>query len=126
MITSISGSSSYFNGSIVSYSNESKINLLDVKDQTLIDYGAVSKEVVEEMAVGVKSKLKTDYGISTSGIAGPGGGSEDKPVGTVWIAVSGKNGVVSKKLTLGYNRERNIHVSSLSVLNLLRLELLKS
>ena len=77
------------------------------------------------MAVGVKIKLKTDYGISTSGIAGPGGGSKDKPVGTVWIAVSGKNGVVSKKLTLGYNRERNIHVSSLSVLNLLRLELLK-
>ena len=125
MITSISGSSSYFNGSIVSYSNDSKINLLGVKNQTLIDYGAVSKQVVEEMAVGVKSKLKTDYGISTSGIAGPGGGSKDKPVGTVWIAVSGKNGVVSKKLTLGYNRERNIHVSSLSVLNLLRLELLK-
>ena len=78
------------------------------------------------MAEGVKNKLNSDYGISTSGIAGPNGGTNEKPIGTIWIAVSTKNRIVSKKLNLGYNRERNIYVSSLSVLNLLRLELLKT
>ena len=86
-------------------------------------YGAVSQQVVEEMAIQVKSLFHSDYGVATSGIAGPNGGSVEKPVGTVWIAVASKNKVVSKKLNLGYSRERNIHVSALSALNLLRLEL---
>ena len=126
MITSISGSSSFFNGSVVTYTNKSKSQLLDVNDQVIEKHGAVSKQVVEQMAKNVRLKFDSDYGISTSGIAGPTGGTADKPVGTVWIAVASEDKVISKKLNLGYNRERNIHVSSLSVLNLLRLELIKN
>tara|TARA_A200000113_G_scaffold15107_1_gene13596 strand:- start:1836 stop:3083 length:1248 start_codon:yes stop_codon:yes gene_type:complete len=126
MLTSISGSSSYFNGAIVSYNNQSKVDLLNVDFKDIDDHGAVSQQVVEQMAEGVRNKFHTDYGISTSGIAGPSGGTKEKPVGTVWIAVASKNRIVSKKIKLGYNRERNMHVSSISVLNLLRLELLKN
>ena len=126
MITSISGSSSFFNGSVVTYTNKSKSQLLDVNDQVIEKHGAVSQQVVEQMAKNVRLKFDSDYGISTSGIAGPTGGTADKPVGTVWIAVASEEKVISKKLNLGYNRERNIHVSSLSVLNLLRLELIKN
>ena len=126
MLTSISGSSSYFNGSIVSYTNQSKVDLLNVNTSVIEKFGAVSQEVVEQMAANIRVKFNSDYGISTSGIAGPSGGTKEKPVGTVWIAVASKNRIVSKKIKLGYNRERNIHVSSLSVLNLLRLELLKN
>ena len=89
-------------------------------------WGAVSQKVVEKMAKQVRNIFRSDFGVSTSGIAGPGGGSTEKPVGTVWIAVASKNKVVSKKLNLGYNRERNIHVSAISALNLLRLELINS
>ena len=123
MLTSKSGSSAYFHGSIVCYSNTSKKELLDVDENEINNYGAVSKEVVEQMAIAVRKKFHTDFGLATSGIAGPTGGTEDKPVGTIWIAVSSANKVESKKLKLGYNRERNIHVSALSVLNLLRLQL---
>ena len=126
MITSISGSSSFFNGSVVSYTNKSKSQLLDVNEQDIKKHGAVSKQVVEQMAQNVRLKFDSDYGISTSGIAGPNGGTLEKPVGTVWIAIASEEKVISKKLNLGYNRERNIHVSSLSVLNLLRLELIKN
>ncbi|RPG82238.1 MAG: competence/damage-inducible protein A [Crocinitomicaceae bacterium TMED135] len=126
MLTSVSGSSSYFNGAIVSYNNQSKVDLLNVDFKDIDDYGAVSQQVVEQMAEGVRNKFHTDYGISTSGIAGPSGGTKEKPVGTVWIAVASKNRIVSKKIKLGYNRERNMYVSSISVLNLLRLELLKN
>ena len=126
MITSISGSSSFFNGSVVSYTNKSKSQLLDVNEQDIKKHGAVSKQVVEQMAQNVRLKFDSDYGISTSGIAGPNGGTLEKPVGTVWIAIASEDKVISKKLNLGYNRERNIHVSSLSVLNLLRLELIKN
>ena len=126
MITSISGSSSFFNGSVVSYTNKSKSQLLDVNEQVIKKHGAVSKQVVEQMAQNVRLKFDSDYGISTSGIAGPNGGTTEKPVGTVWIAIASEERVISKKLNLGYNRERNIHVSSLSVLNLLRLELIKN
>ena len=126
MITSVSGSSNYFEGSVICYSNICKINQLHVQESALHGYGAVSQEVVEQMAIGVKRKLNTDYGLATSGIAGPNGGTADKPVGTIWIALAGKSGVISKKLNLGYSRDRNIHVTSLSVLNMLRLELLKN
>ena len=126
MITNISGSSSYYNGSIICYSNQSKIELLGVDEEIINKNGAVSKQVAEQMAMKVRKKFHTDYGISTTGIAGPNGGTNEKPVGTVWIAVANRLGVVSKKLKLGYNRERNIHVSSISALNLLRLKLLKN
>ncbi|MEC9159706.1 MAG: competence/damage-inducible protein A [Bacteroidota bacterium] len=126
MITSVSGSSAYFEGSIISYSNQIKINQLQVEEKTLNVYGAVSQQVVEQMAIGVRRNLNTHYGLATSGIAGPTGGTPEKPVGTIWIATAGPNGVKSKKLNLGYSRERNIHVTSLSVLNMLRLELLQN
>ena len=126
MITSVSGSSDYFEGSIISYSNQIKINQLQVEEKTLNEYGAVSQQVVEQMAIGVRRNLNTQYGLATSGIAGPTGGTPEKPVGTIWIATAGPNGVKSKKLNLGYSRERNIHVTSLSVLNMLRLELLQN
>ena len=124
MITSVSGSSNYFEGSVICYSNICKINQLHVQENALQNHGAVSQEVVEQMAIGVKRKLNTDYGLATSGIAGPTGGTPEKPVGTIWIALATKNGVISKKLNLGYSRDRNIHVTSLSALNMLRLKLL--
>jgi nicotinamide-nucleotide amidase len=125
MITGISGSSDYYKGSIVAYSNELKESFLNVDSNSIISHGAVSKQVVEQMALGANKQFNTDYSIASSGIAGPNGGSDEKPVGTVWIAVANKNRVISKKLTLGDNRERNILISSLSALNMLRLMLIK-
>ena len=125
MITGISGSSDYYKGSIVAYSNELKESFLNVDPNSIIFHGAVSKQVVEQMALGANKQFNTDYSIASSGIAGPNGGSDEKPVGTVWIAVANKNRVISKKLTLGDNRERNILISSLSALNMLRLMLIK-
>ena len=124
MITSVSGCSDYFIGSVVAYSNEIKGSLLNVNQDDIKSYGAVSKEIVEQMAIGLTKKFKTDFGLATSGIAGPSGGTKEKPVGTVWIAVAGPNRVISKKFTFGNSRERNIIVSSLSALNMLRKELL--
>ena len=96
---------------------------MDVKPVDLDKYGAVSKQVVEQMAIGVREKLGTDYSLATSGIAGPDGGTEDKPVGTVWIALASEKGVKSKLLHLGEHRGRNIRRSALAALDLLRLEL---
>ena len=87
-ITSASGSSSYFMGGIISYSNEAKVNLLNVSPDTLKQFGAVSAETAKEMALGVKAQFKTDIGISVTGIAGPDGGSDEKPVGTVFMGYS--------------------------------------
>jgi nicotinamide-nucleotide amidase len=123
LITSIPGSSEYFVGSVVSYSNEVKIKELGVKPVNLYRYGAVSKQVVEQMAVGAREKMNSDYSLATSGIAGPDGGTEEKPVGTVWIALADKKGVKSKLLKLGEHRGRNIRRSALAALNMLRLEL---
>lgn len=120
MITSVPGSSAYFKGSIIAYSNHVKEEILNVSKESLIHYGAVSQEVVEEMAVGAMKLLKTDYGIATSGIAGPGGGTQEKPVGTVWIAVASNSGIKSKLLHMGNDRLRTIQRSSLEALNLLR------
>jgi nicotinamide-nucleotide amidase len=121
MITSIPGSSDYFKGSIVSYSNEVKINSLNVSPSTIEQHGAVSRETVIQMAEGIKRAMNTDCSIAVSGIAGPGGGSEEKPVGTVWIAVvSPFSGTVTKKFHFGENRERNIRRSSLAALDMLR------
>ena len=123
LITSISGSSEYYKGSIISYANEIKKNELAVLESDLNSYGAVSQQVVEQMAKGVKAKMKTTYALATSGIAGPTGGTEEKPVGTVWIALSTPNGVVSKKYSFGKNRERNVLKASTAALNMLRKEL---
>lgn len=114
LMTAAAGSSLYFKGGIVSYSNEAKVALLGVRADDLTNYGAVSKEVVEQMALGAVRALNTDYAISTSGIAGPDGGTDEKPVGTVWIAVASKEKVLSKRFVFGKNREINIMRSARS------------
>ncbi|MCX6238512.1 MAG: competence/damage-inducible protein A [Bacteroidia bacterium] len=119
------GSSEYFKGGVVAYSNEIKVKLLGIDPQLIAENGAVSKEVVEAMAVAVRQLLQTDYAIATSGIAGPGGGIPEKPVGTVWIAAADSDSVVSKTFNFGNNRKRNIIRSSQTALNMLRLQLLK-
>jgi len=123
LITSISGSSDYFNGGIIAYSNELKINVLKVDSETINTLGAVSKEVAEQMSDGVRKRLKADFGVSTTGIAGPTGGTDEKPVGTVWVSVASKDTIISEKFNFGNNRERNIRRASLSALNMLRNQL---
>lgn len=120
LITSIPGSSNYFKGSVVAYSNAMKENLLQVKSSSLIKHGAVSKQVALEMAEGVKKVFDADYAVATTGIAGPGGGTNEKPVGTIWIAVSGINETVVEKYIFGDNRERNTIRSSQTALQMLR------
>jgi nicotinamide-nucleotide amidase len=126
LITSISGSSAYFKGSIISYSNEVKEHQLQVPVELLQKYGAVSQQVAEEMALNVLKILNSDYSIATTGIAGPTGGSTEKPVGTVWISVASKKGVVSQKHLFSDNRDRNVARSSFTALNLLRLLLIQN
>jgi len=119
-ITSVSGSSNYFKGSIVAYDNMVKINTLNVRGDDIINFGAVSQQVVEQMAKGVLELFNTDYSIATSGIAGPTGGTPEKPVGTVWIAVASKNKVVSERYQFGEHRGRNITKSVMTSFNMLR------
>lgn len=122
MITSISGSSRYFTGSVVSYSNEVKHRVLGVSEDDLSRYGAVSQPVVEQMALGAIRVLGCDCAVSTSGIAGPDGGTPDKPVGTVWIAVALKDKVVSRCYHFTGIREMNItRASNMALLLLLEL-----
>nr|WP_319999643.1 competence/damage-inducible protein A [uncultured Draconibacterium sp.] len=121
LITSVSGSSEYYNGSVTSYSNEMKEKLLGVSRENLEKYGAVSEQVAREMVEGVKRVMNADYAVATTGIAGPTGGTEEKPVGTVWIAVSGPEKTRVKKYTfVGDQRDRNIVRSGQSALQLLR------
>ncbi len=126
LITSVPGSSDYFKGSVVAYSNEIKENILSVNHKSLIDHGAVSKEVVIEMARGVQQKFNTDYSIATSGIAGPGGGTAKKPVGTTWIAITTPFKTFAKKFQFGEHRQRNISKTALTALNMLRKEISKN
>jgi nicotinamide-nucleotide amidase len=121
----MSGSSEFYNGSIVSYTNELKANLVGVKQETLDANGAVSEQVVREMAINGAKILGTDYCISVSGIAGPSGGSDAKPVGTVWIGLTCPEGTYAKKFSFGYNRKRNIQASVYAGLNFLRLSLIE-
>jgi len=108
IFTSHAGSSAYFKGSVIAYSNEVKTNILQVSPVELEKNGAVSQQVVEQMAIGVLRLLKSDVAIATSGIAGPGGGTVDKPVGTVWIAVCSEDVMVSREFHFGSLREQNI------------------
>lgn len=123
-LTSVPGSSGYYFGSVIAYSNEIKINELGVNPDTINTFGAVSEETAKEMAEGVRKKLNTSIGISTTGIAGPGGGTEEKPVGTVWVAYSDERRTVARKLQLGKLRDVNIRMSVISCLNMAR-EILK-
>ncbi len=120
MFTANAGSSAYLKGDIVAYSNEVKMGILGVKPETLEAHGAVSKEVALEMAQGVQQALNTDYAVATTGIAGPDGGTAEKPVGTVWIAVISKQNIKLERYTFAHNRERNILRSSQATINLLR------
>ncbi|MEK6781416.1 MAG: competence/damage-inducible protein A [Bacteroidota bacterium] len=123
LITSVPGSSDYFLGSMIPYSYEIKMQQLGVKPETLEKYGAVSEHTISEMASVVRARFNADIGVATSGIAGPGGATPDKPVGTVWIAYSDKYQTVTKKLQLSKDRMINIRMASVAVLNLIRLSL---
>ncbi|WP_080240246.1 competence/damage-inducible protein A [Spirosoma rigui] len=123
-ITKVPGSSAYFKGSIVSYSNDVKVSQLGVKADALAQHGAVSEETIRQMAEGVRRALGTTFGIATSGIAGPDGGTPDKPVGTVWIACAGEQRTVTRLLKLGQYRDQNIQLTATYVLNMLREELI--
>lgn len=119
LITSIAGSSSYYEGSVISYSYEVKEKLLHVNNATLQKYGAVSQEVVTEMVKNILELMETDYAIAVSGIMGPAGGTSEKPVGTVWIAVAGKEQIITKKLHFRFNRQRNIQLTAANALLLM-------
>lgn len=125
LITSVPGSSDYFLGSMIPYAYEIKMRQLGVRPETLEQYGAVSEPTIKEMANLVRAKFNADIGVATSGIAGPGGATPDKPVGTVWIAYSDKYQTVTKKLQLSTDRTINIRMASIAVLNLIRLSLPK-
>jgi nicotinamide-nucleotide amidase len=120
LITSVPGSSEYFLGSMIPYAYEIKMRQLGVKPETLEQYGAVSEQTIIEMANLVRAKFTTDIGVATSGIAGPGGATPEKPVGTVWIAYSDRHQVITRKLQLSKERSLNIKMASIAVLNLIR------
>ncbi|MDO8898469.1 MAG: competence/damage-inducible protein A [Bacteroidales bacterium] len=123
LLTSIPGSSAWFKGAVVAYSNEIKTGLLGVPVSEIEAYGAVSSQVAEAMATGLLERFGTDYALAVTGIAGPDGGTAEKPVGTVWVAVADKSGVNSQRFQLGEQRDRNIRRSALSALNMLRLKI---
>ncbi|WP_026464124.1 competence/damage-inducible protein A [Adhaeribacter aquaticus] len=125
-ITSVAGSSEYFMGSILAYHNHIKLKQLDVNAEDLTKHGAVSEEVVSQMAANVRLLLNTDIGLATSGIAGPGGGTPEKPVGTIWIAYADAEKTVARKIFFNKTRLLNIEYTSISVLNLLRQQLIKA
>ncbi len=123
MITSVPGSSAYFKGSVVSYANEVKVNVLGVQAADLEREGAVSETVVLQMAEGVKKLMHTDYAVSTSGVAGPDGGTPEKPVGTVWIGVATPDKTFARKFVFSFTRERNIAKAAVKALELLMMEI---
>ncbi len=123
LITSVPGSSEYYKGSVVSYANETKINVLGVNKNDIEKYGAVSQSVVEQMAEGVRKLINTDFAVAVSGIAGPTGGTPEKPVGTTWIAVATPTKVISQKFIFGKERDKNIKKTALQALNMLRVEI---
>lgn len=126
LITSIPGCSSYYSGSVIAYSNSAKVSFLGVNCETLEQYGAVSEEVVRELAIGARDRFKTDFAVATSGIAGPDGGTDTKPVGTLCIAVAFEKGVISERRVFGNERATNIMRFSLAALNLLRKQIISS
>jgi len=119
-VTSISGSSRYFEGSVVAYSNRIKNEQLSVKQTTLDQYGAVSEQTVREMVAGTIQHLGVDVAVAVSGIAGPTGGTPDKPVGTIWAAVGNKDKIITEKFRFGRDRSKNIHLTINYTLNVLR------
>lgn len=125
MITSVPGSSDYYKGSVVAYDNRVKTTLLGVGSHIIEEEGAVSGPVVRAMAEGARKLLNTDYAVAISGIAGPAGGTTEKPVGTVWIAVSSSLATVAEKFVYGTDRNINIMRFSVAALNMLRQQIIK-
>lgn len=123
-LTSISGSSAYYQGSIIAYSYALKNKLLDVSENTLTNHGAVSEETVKEMLAGLLKNLDVDIGVAVSGIAGPGGGTPEKPVGTIWMAWGDSQQMKTRKLNLLKDRSLNIQYTTVAALNAVRLFLL--
>lgn len=126
LFTAIPGASEIFKGAIVPYTNLSKHTLLQVDEKLFTTVGSVSKEVVEQLAPHVLQKFDADYAIAISGIAGPGGGTPEKPVGTVWVAVADRRHVISQKFLFGDNRQRNIMVTAAAAINMLRKMMLET
>jgi nicotinamide-nucleotide amidase len=120
LLTSVAGSSEYFEGSVIAYSYPMKEKLLGVSTETLAKYGAVSEECVKEMVTGAVKRMKVDLAVAVSGVAGPGGGTPEKPVGTVWLAVGNKNKVITTKLGIDRGRLKNIEYAANVGLNLIR------
>lgn len=125
LITSVPGASAYFPGSIVPYSNEMKIRLLGVRPDTLAQFGAVSEQAVREMVTGALDTLCVDVALAVSGIAGPGGGTPEKPVGMVWLAVGNRERIVTQKQVFARDRSKNIQLAGVYGLNLVRKFLLE-
>lgn len=123
LLTSVPGSSEYYLGSVTSYANEVKTGVLGVPEEIIAEHGAVSSECVAAMAEGVRKITGSDYSVATSGIAGPGGGSESKPVGLVWIGISSQMGTETHKMVFKGDRKRNIERFASNALNLLRLKI---
>jgi nicotinamide-nucleotide amidase len=119
-ITSVEGSSEYYKGSVVSYSNEVKKAVLGVSPDTLRQHGAVSEQTAKQMAAGILKLLGTDYAVATTGIMGPGGGTPEKPVGTVWVAVASAGQTVTRRFQLRYSRSRNTEITANNAFNMLR------
>ncbi len=119
-LTSIAGASDYYYGGVISYSNKTKKEVLGVQEETLQKYGAVSEETVREMVTGVLNVMQTDFAIAVSGIAGPDGGTPEKPVGTTWIAVADRKSIISRHFHFPGNRERNMELATINSLSLLR------
>jgi nicotinamide-nucleotide amidase len=119
-LTSISGSSSYFKGSVIAYSNDIKQKILGVKEETLLKYGAVSEEVVKEMVKGIQELFNSNYAISISGIAGPEGGTKNKPVGTTWIALTDGDKIITEKFIFGKKRDVNIEKATNTAIGMMR------
>lgn len=126
LLTANANSSSYFTGSVVCYDTRIKEEVLHVNKQILDEQGTVNKEVAEQMVSGVLAVLKSEYAIAVTGLMGPGSGSEDKPVGTTWIAVGNKNKTVSKEFYFRFDRRRNIELTAMNAMNMLRLFILEN
>lgn len=123
LLTSVPGSSDYFKGSVVAYANEVKVNVLGVNPADIEREGVVSEPVVLQMAEGVRRVMGTDYAVATSGVAGPAGGTPEKPVGTVWIGVATPRGCFARKYVFSFTRERNIAKAAAKALELLSMEM---
>ena len=124
MITSVAGSSDYYKGSLVAYNNDIKTGILNVPENYLVQFGAVSRETVTAMAEKARELFSTDFALATSGIAGPGGGSEDKPVGTIWIAAASAVKTTAERYIFGKDRNFNIMRFSNAALDLLRRQII--